>query len=470
MSDKKHPDVVNAEHSQVRPLALDSISDEGETELPEAAAEESGKKTLKFEADDVAAEVEYWKTAVAWTPEVKLTKEVVEVVSVWIRLHGLGLKFWGKNCLEKLATEVGRFVKCDMFTEQRIHVAYARLLVEVGLNQPMVPEIQFLDETDKMCAVKVEYEWLPVICASCGGFVHKADTCKLKKTQRVWRQKAVQPVCVVAPPSVPPLCLLGGWEIGRFCGDGVSNGGTSSSIWTMGKIGFWNVRGLNSLTKQKEIMWFLHKNKVDLFGLLETKIRSTNINKFAGVIGNNWSFCTNHSCHVGGRIWILWNPLMFQLLHIVVDAQVIHARVKLLCGNVDFWLSMVYGFNGANERRGLWVSFRMMKNNISGPWIWCGDFNCVLGSDERIGLPVQLSEIKDFTECVHDCGMFDIKAIGSFFTWNNKQEGNHRVYSRLDRVMHNGDWGLRFDEAFAQFLPEGLSDHCPCLISLAGEV
>ncbi|KAK9705663.1 hypothetical protein RND81_07G074400 [Saponaria officinalis] len=133
-------------------------------------------------------------------------------------------------------------------------------------------------------------------------------------------------------------------------------------------------------------------------------------------------------------------------------------------------MSIIYAFNGAVKRRELWDNLATTSRFIIGPWVWCGDFNCVLASDERIGQLVQLVEIHDFADCVHTCGMFDIKATGSFFTWIIKQMGEHRVYCRLDRVMHNGEWGICFDDAAAEFLPEGLYDHCPCLISLLGNM
>ncbi|XP_074293044.1 uncharacterized protein LOC141619940 [Silene latifolia] len=39
-----------------------------------------------------------------------------------------------------------------------------------------------------------------------------------------------------------------------------------------------------------------------------------------------------------------------------------------------------------------------------------------------------------------NCGVEDIKAVGSFFTWTNKQEVNSRVYSRIDRALINDEW------------------------------
>ncbi|XP_074293143.1 uncharacterized protein LOC141620078 [Silene latifolia] len=41
----------------------------------------------------------------------------------------------------------------------------------------------------------------------------------------------------------------------------------------MHSLGFWNVRGLNDLNKQKVVKWFMHNNGVGLFGLLETKLK-----------------------------------------------------------------------------------------------------------------------------------------------------------------------------------------------------
>ncbi|KAL9242005.1 hypothetical protein vseg_016052 [Gypsophila vaccaria] len=81
----------------------------------------------------------------------------------------------------------------------------------------------------------------------------------------------------------------------------------------MVKFGFWNVRGLNSLAKQKEIKWFMHSNKVELFGLLEIRVKSNSMNKVVPNVCSGWSFCTNTGAHPGGRIWMLWNLDVVQI-------------------------------------------------------------------------------------------------------------------------------------------------------------
>ncbi|KAL9239245.1 hypothetical protein vseg_013585 [Gypsophila vaccaria] len=72
----------------------------------------------------------------------------------------------------------------------------------------------------------------------------------------------------------------------------------------MDRIGFWNIRGMNKVKKQKEINYFLQNNDVGLFGLLETKIKNNNLVK-ATCNFNNWCISTNNGYHKGGKIWIL---------------------------------------------------------------------------------------------------------------------------------------------------------------------
>jgi hypothetical protein len=58
----------------------------------------------------------------------------------------------------------------------------------------------------------------------------------------------------------------------------------------------------------------------------------------------------------------------------------------------------------------------------------------------------------------------DIVKRGCEYTWNNKQEGSNRVYSKLDRVLVNEDWQLTFPTSFGHFMPEMWFDHTPVVI------
>ena len=48
----------------------------------------------------------------------------------------------------------------------------------------------------------------------------------------------------------------------------------------------WNVRGMNSHNKIKEVGDFLEENNISIVGLLETKIKEQNARKIQKKLGN----------------------------------------------------------------------------------------------------------------------------------------------------------------------------------------
>lgn len=63
------------------------------------------------------------------------------------------------------------------------------------------------------------------------------------------------------------------------------------------------------------------------------------------------------------------------------------------------------------------------------------------------------------------CKLTEIKTIGRHSTWNNKQDGEDRVFSRIDRVLANAEWEDMKDTIEAAFLPKGGFDHYPMVLS-----
>ncbi|XP_074297276.1 uncharacterized protein LOC141627980 [Silene latifolia] len=101
------------------------------------------------------------------------------------------------------------------------------------------------------------------------------------------------------------------------------------------------------------------------------------------------------------------------------------------------------------------------KEVVSSPHRRSGGSNAA----ERVGGNTPSGEMEPFRQCVADCGVIDIDAKGSLFTWNNKQKPEERIYSRIDRFLINKDWRDHMPDLYAHFLPEGLMDHTPCIVS-----
>ncbi|XP_074297048.1 uncharacterized protein LOC141627722 [Silene latifolia] len=224
---------------------------------------------------------------------------------------------------------------------------------------------------------------------------------------------------------------------------------------------------MNNPTKQYEIKRVLNQNKVGLFGLVETRIKSSSRNNVGAALWGDWSICTNSSLHTGGRIWLIWDSNSYEVCVHDITIQSIHAQVVDKSSKKSFWYTVVYGLNKLAEREDLWRSIRRYSCSIDEPWLICGDLNAIINWDERIGgAIVTNAEIQPLRRVVFDCNLSDLKARGAFYTWTNKHEHGSRVFSRIDRVLCNEAWLDAYPDSYAHFLPEGMYDHCPCLIHL----
>ncbi|XP_077226456.1 uncharacterized protein LOC143859720 [Tasmannia lanceolata] len=184
-------------------------------------------------------------------------------------------------------------------------------------------------------------------------------------------------------------------------------------------------------------------------------------------IKDGWLSVDNYDHAENGRIWIIWDPnlLHFQLQE--SSPQFIYGNVSFLQSNFSFLLTAVYAHNSGSSRRVLWEDIRLIASGHSENWIVLGDFNTTRFSDERFGgaLPVS-KDLEDFNNCIIDCSLTDLKALGSQFSWNNKSRSNNLKLRTLDRALVNHDWINSFPLSTAQFLPPGLSDHAPIVVNL----
>ncbi|XP_074277982.1 uncharacterized protein LOC141601586 [Silene latifolia] len=170
----------------------------------------------------------------------------------------------------------------------------------------------------------------------------------------------------------------------------------------------------------------MHNHGVGLFGLIETKIKPTNLLNKNTSLCDGWSITTNCSWHKGGRIWVFWKPDLFDLQFLSYDAQYIHMHVHSRVDNKSF--------------------LKLQSQSCVSPWLWLGDFNAVLSPIERLGGSTTEAEMEHF------------RSVSHFV------EPAARVYSRLDRAMGNEEWLDEFGDFMDHFHSEGLFDHCPCTV------
>lgn len=95
----------------------------------------------------------------------------------WIKLPGLPSYFYRQKILKEIESLVGKVAKLDMNTDSKARGRFARLVVYVNLDKPLVSQI-FINGRIQ----RIEYEFLPIVCFQCGRYGHVKEGCTQKKT------------------------------------------------------------------------------------------------------------------------------------------------------------------------------------------------------------------------------------------------------------------------------------------------
>lgn len=70
-----------------------------------------------------------------WSVDLDVKRIDVSCVPIWVRLMDLDLKYGGQQTLMKLASQLGKPIKTDRATTMKELLSYARVLVEMSIEQ-----------------------------------------------------------------------------------------------------------------------------------------------------------------------------------------------------------------------------------------------------------------------------------------------------------------------------------------------
>ncbi|XP_020232532.1 uncharacterized protein LOC109812970 [Cajanus cajan] len=102
-----------------------------------------------------------------WSPEFVAADAKVDSTLVWVRFPRLGMVFYDESVLLTIASAIGKPIKVDLNTLNMTRGRFARVCVEIRLDQPVVGKFNL-----NGIWYNVEYEGLHLLCASCGCYGH----------------------------------------------------------------------------------------------------------------------------------------------------------------------------------------------------------------------------------------------------------------------------------------------------------
>ncbi|KAL9667454.1 hypothetical protein QQ045_001813 [Rhodiola kirilowii] len=146
---------------------------------------------------------------------------------------------------------------------------------------------------------------------------------------------------------------------------------------------------------------------------------------------------------------------------ILSSAEAAHIDVRVRSDS-EFFLTLFYGSPRCNERKASWDLLRRLRKDGGEPWVVMGDFNEILFSWEMESKRNrQAWQMRNFRQCLVDCGLVALGFSGNRFTYTNKRREEEEVKARLDRVVANNDWRARFPKAAVRHVFANSSNHVP---------
>jgi len=211
----------------------------------------------------------------------------------------------------------------------------------------------------------------------------------------------------------------------------------------------------------------IRRHHIDVLCVVETRIKEVNAERIRDVIIPGWELVHNYSTHWLGRIWLCWDPGLISAKVVSIHEQVVTCCFEDSNCNVAWFLSVVYGATKGIPRREMMNELVAVKSLVGNfPWLLTGDFNVIRYQHEKWKPNILNNYEIEFCDCIARLEVEDLAYSGCFHTWNNKQDGDHFVSKKLDRVLSNFCWLQKFPHTVVEFLEGGISDHSPALISV----
>ncbi|KAI9116896.1 hypothetical protein K1719_011895 [Acacia pycnantha] len=108
-----------------------------------------------------------------WRPNFNPWKADLQCrIAAWVRLPDVPFEFYNIESLRRIGHMIGRMIKIDRSTSIYYKGGFARICVELDLQQPLLPSYMIFGEERPII-----YEGLHHVCFKCGKYGHQKETC-----------------------------------------------------------------------------------------------------------------------------------------------------------------------------------------------------------------------------------------------------------------------------------------------------
>ncbi|KAL5706225.1 hypothetical protein ACHQM5_024423 [Ranunculus cassubicifolius] len=112
-----------------------------------------------------------------WEPFVEADINNLKTIPIWILLKNYPMEMWDDEGFSSVASAVGEPLFVDKLTEEKKRTEYARVCVEVHVDDKYPDVIPIIIDNKKAISINVEYNWRPPKCSKCRVFGHWNCNC-----------------------------------------------------------------------------------------------------------------------------------------------------------------------------------------------------------------------------------------------------------------------------------------------------
>ncbi|KAK8631406.1 hypothetical protein V6N13_028194 [Hibiscus sabdariffa] len=204
---------------------------------------------------------------------------------------------------------------------------------------------------------------------------------------------------------------------------------------------------------------FLRDNKPDVVVFVEPRICGKKVDSVISLLGFLHSHRIEATGFAGG-IWAAWYDSVLVTIEIT-HFQFMHFNIFNNKLRSSLYAKAVYASPSASRKIFMWPHLESIASNIIGLWVVFGDFNAILGSDDRRGCAALSKPNKSFQNLLFDNGLRDMGFSGPSYTWSRGHAS-----ARLDRFICNSYFDEAFPTAMVHHLMCMCSDHRPIMLQI----
>ncbi|KAL0917635.1 hypothetical protein M5K25_012711 [Dendrobium thyrsiflorum] len=119
-----------------------------------------------------------------WSPHFWPKRENFTSVPIWLKIHDLPLACWNTKGISKIISKIGIALIVDALTLEKSRLTYVRVCVKVTNTTTYLEHIP-ISIKDEIMNLRIQNEWKPMPCDTCGSLVHPPALCPSKATSLV---------------------------------------------------------------------------------------------------------------------------------------------------------------------------------------------------------------------------------------------------------------------------------------------